>query len=92
MKRTICWVIVLAASCGSARADSWIFRRSFYSHDPVTHVRIGKQFSRGPVFTRPEGEYVRTGYRNLHSTIQAGGTTYDHVNLWESWIQTGAQY
>jgi hypothetical protein len=75
-----------------ALAETWMFRASYYTHHPTTHVRIGRQYSAGPVYTRPQGEYVNTGYRNLHSTIRVGGHTYDHTNVWESWVQVGAQY
>jgi len=78
-----------AAPCG---AESWIFNQSYYSHDPVTRVRIGRQYSRGPVFTRSQGEYINTGYRNLRSTINIRGQTFDMINMFESWIQVGAKF
>ena len=77
---------------GYAQADSWVFQQSYYSHDPVTHVRIGRSSHGGPYYTRPRGAYVRSGYRNLRSTITAGGRSYDHINVFESWIQTGEQF
>lgn len=84
--------LLVSSMAAPTRAESWIFAPSYYSHDPVTQVRIGRQYSSGPVYTRPSGEYVRTGYRNLRSTIQVRGQTFDHLNVWESWIQTGAQF
>ena len=44
---------------------SWVFRPSYYSHDPATTVRIGRQYSHGPVFYRPQGEFIKSGF-NLH--------------------------
>lgn len=93
MKRFCCSLAIavwLAAS--SVSAESWVFRRSYYSHDPVTHVRIGRQATTGPIFTRPQGEYYTSGLRHLYSTITVGGHTYDHLNVWEGWIQTGEQF
>jgi hypothetical protein len=87
----LCTLLALLAA-DSARAESWMFRRSYYSHNPVTHVRIGRQYATGPIFTRPQGEYVSGSYRHVHSTISVGGQTHDHLNLYESWIQVGAQY
>jgi len=94
MRRFILVATLLAAAYGSpARAgESWVFRPSYYSHNPVTNVRVGRQFSYGPQYTVPIGEHVRSGYRNLHSTIQVGGGTFDMVNVWEAWVQVGSQF
>lgn len=94
MKRLVHFTALVGAlaAAHSARAESWMFRRSYYSHDPATHVRIGRQYSTGPIFTRPQGEFISTGQRYLRSTIQVGGQTYDHLYLNEAWIQAGEQY
>ena len=94
MKQFLPSLVVLAVmACSSVSlAESWIFKSSYYSHDPVTEVRIGRQYSTGPVFTRPQGEYVKTGYRNIRSIITTKGQTYDNLNVWESWIQTGSKF
>ena len=71
---------------------SWIFRPSYYSHDPATTVRIGRQYSHGPVFYRPQGEYIKTGLNYTRSAIQVGGQTFEQVNQWDSWYQVGGQF
>jgi hypothetical protein len=77
----------------SAQAESWLFSRSYYSHDPVTQVRIADPAVRGgPYYTRPQGVYVRSGFRNSNSIINMGRAGSDQTNVWESWIQTGAQF
>ncbi len=94
MKR-FCYSLLLLAAlapCSSASAQNWIFRPSYYTHDPATDVRIGRQFSTGPVFTRSQGDYVKTGFRNVRSTITTQGQTYDNLQVWESWIQTGSKF
>lgn len=83
---------VVAGSASTSQAENWVFMRSYYSHDPVTNVRIGRQFSTGPVFTRPQGIYVKSGFRNDRSTTFNQGATYDTLNIWESWIQTGSKF
>ena len=46
----------------------------------------------GPYYTRPQGVYVRSGFRNSNSIINMGRAGTDQTNIWESWIQTGAQF
>ncbi|MEX2142639.1 MAG: hypothetical protein WD894_25520 [Pirellulales bacterium] len=80
--------------CAPASADaaSWIFQRSYYTHDPVTKVRIGPQATGGPYYSPVRGEFIRTGVRQLRSQIRVGGMVFDQYNEWDAWIQTGAQF
>ncbi len=80
---------------GSARADSWIFQPSYYTQEPAPVVKIGAArylVLGGPFYTPPQGEFIRSGYRNAINTIQVGNQTFDQSNILESWIQVGAQY
>lgn len=84
---------VIGAMAGPAgAAESWVFQRSYYSHEPAEHVQIGPRAVGGLHYSRPRGVYINSGYRNLRSTIRIGGRTYDNLNVWESWVQTGSQY
>jgi hypothetical protein len=89
-------LLILTALIGmattSARAENWMFRPSYYSHDPVLNVRIGRQYAPGPLYTRPEGAYITSGYRHLQSNIVVGGQTVDQFHHFESWVQTGEQF
>jgi hypothetical protein len=79
----------------SARADSWIFQPSYYTQEPAPVVKIGAArylVLGGPFYTPPQGEFIRSGYRNAINTIQVGNQTFDQSNILESWIQVGAQY
>jgi hypothetical protein len=83
----------LAAS--PARGDSWIFQPSYYTQaqQPVVRIGAGRYLVLGgPFYTPPQGEFVRSGFRNSINTIQIGNQTFDQVNVWDSWIQVGAQY
>lgn len=78
---------------GQGARPSWVFDQSYYSHDPVQAVRIGARPSTGgPLFSRPQGFYFSGGNRQVRSRIQIGGQTFDQLNLFESWGQTGAQF
>jgi hypothetical protein len=81
---------ILAAT--SAKADSWVFLPSYYSHDPVAPVQIGPRYEGGPYYIRPQGEYVRSGYTHTQTTISVGSQGTDTFNYYESWIQAGGQY
>lgn len=81
------------ATAATAQADnSWMFQRSYYSHQPVEPVAIGRRARGGPYYTRPQGAYFNGGFRRLRSTINIGGQIYDNLNLFESWAQTGGQF
>jgi hypothetical protein len=77
----------------ASAAESWIFRRSYYSHDPTENVRIGRQYvGSSPAFSRPSGSYVRGGWRWQNAPIIIGGQMYDNYNYYESWGQQGQQF
>lgn len=96
MKRSL--VAAFAALCLSTSlaqaggGSSWLFKPSYYSHNPVRPVEIGRRSAGGPVFTRPTGDYYQVGVRYLNSTIRVGPYTWDSVRVMESWTQSGSQY
>src|SRR5688500_20314794 len=94
MKRLVIFAFALAvcASGSTARADNWIFARSYYSHQPVTPVEIGRRPPPGgPFYTRQQGEFVRSGFRNVRSRTVVGGRRYDPAQFSERWIQVGGR-
>jgi hypothetical protein len=85
-------VALLLVLPGMASAASWIFQRSYYTHDPVSKVRIGPQATDGPYYSPVRGEFLRAGVRHLRSQIRVGGIVFDQYNEWDTWVQTGAQF
>jgi hypothetical protein len=78
--------------CTTASAESWIFARSYYSHNPVQRVEVGRRPPRPPYFSGPQGEYYRSGLRYVNSRIVIRGQTYDNLRLYEGWVQVGGQH
>ncbi|MBL9090142.1 MAG: hypothetical protein JNL96_02890 [Planctomycetaceae bacterium] len=94
MKRLLCaTAAAVVAVCGAlprAEAGSTIFERSYYSHAPAKPVEVGPQAHRapvGPVFSRPQGFAVNSGYRLQRSFIRVGGQIVDQTYNWDSWVQ-----
>lgn len=71
---------------------TWMFRRSYYSHQPVREVQVGIESFGGPRYTRPRGAYYSGGYRYLRSNMVIGGQVFDSFNVIESWGETGEKY
>ncbi len=82
--------LLLLTGC-PAFGGSWVFQRSYYSHQPTQRVQIGPRSHGGPYYTRAQGEYVRTGMRQVYSSIQIPGSGSDNLWVWESWVQPGSQ-
>ncbi|MBS0211053.1 MAG: hypothetical protein JSS27_19080 [Planctomycetes bacterium] len=85
--RTI--VVLIALVPVAARAESWAFGPSFYSHSAPAQPQWVVP-SRGPFYTQPPGFYVRSGYRNVRGFINVGGQSFEQMNVWESWVQPGS--
>ena len=92
LRRLCTFTVLILAAASSADAASWIFQRSYYTHDPVTKVRIGPQATGGPYYAPVRGEFIRTGVRHMRSQIRVGGIVFDQYNEWDTWVQTGAQF
>jgi hypothetical protein len=96
MKRLIFSLIAagaLASALPAQADDSWVFGRSYYSHDPITAVRIADPAVHGgPYYSRPQGAFVKSGFRNNNIIINAGRAGSDQTTVWESWVQTGVQF
>jgi len=87
--------VLLFGNIRAAEADSWVFQPSYYTQQPAPVVLIGPArylVLGGPFYTPPQGEFIRSGFRNSINTIQIGNQTFDQTNVLDSWIQIGAQY
>ena len=80
--------VLLAGSLGAMlpelQAGDWITAPSYYSHDPQTGQRVEQYSPIGPFYTYARGDFKRSGYRQLRSSIQAGGSS-DNMHIVEEW-------
>lgn len=92
----IAWLLTAASAwaqpCATCGGGSWMFQRSYYSHQPTNPVQITPRSYGGPYYTRPQGEYISSGQRWIRSTINVPGATAEQINVVESWVQGGAQF
>ncbi len=88
MRRHLACGVVLAAAAlvplGHARADSWIFRRSSYTHDPATGDRVVQFAPKATPYVPHDPTYRQSAYRHKRSSIRAGGSA-DRTHVVETW-------
>ena len=69
-----------------ARAESsWVFRPSYYSHDPATGERTAQFAPKAPSLAPVDPNYVRSGYRHKRSTLRGADGSADRMHLVETW-------
>jgi hypothetical protein len=77
-------VLLILSAVVPAQAADWITAPSFYTHDRVGGERVAQYSPIGPFYYYPRPDYLKSGYRHLRSTIQAGGSA-DNLHIVEEW-------
>jgi hypothetical protein len=86
-----CYVAAILLANG-ARADDWIFRPSFYSHQPnpaleaIAPRPLSRSAYRLPVIGMNPGFAIRGGYRYNRMAIQSGNS-YDVTIFRNDWLE-----
>ncbi len=78
----------------TCQAGSWVFRPSYYTHHTpgqMMRVPVDPPASSRVLFTRPQGSYIRGGYRNLNLGTNVRSMS-DNYRVFEYWIQGGQQF
>jgi hypothetical protein len=68
----------------SAPAADWITAPSYYTHDKISGQRVAQYTPIGPFYYYQRADFMRSGYRNYRSSIQAGGSA-DNMHIVEEW-------
>jgi hypothetical protein len=89
MKRHLVLPVALSAfalaSCSPAAAQSWIFQRSTYSHDPATGERLIQYRHEKRSYLRDDDTYLESGYRQIHVGLLGADGSYDHTHVVQTW-------
>ena len=70
-------VQVACAHIAVPPADSWVFARSRYTHDPDTGARVAQYQRRTPVEPLPDRRQVTSGYRRTRSVLRGADGSSD---------------
>lgn len=65
------------ASVSPPQAESWIFARSRYSHDPDTGARVAQYAMKPPVEPLPDQRLVTSGYRRSRTVLRGADGSSD---------------
>ena len=81
-------LILFAAIAGvamAARAETrWVFRKSYYSHDPSSGRRVAQYARPAPAYAPPQDNYRQSGYRHIRRSLRVGGSA-DHLHVVQTW-------
>lgn len=88
---TLSCLLLCVALATNANAADWITSPADYTHDPATGQRVAQYAQVPPVYTQVAPNYIKSGYRNFRSTIQAGGSA-DNLHIVEEWGQPVVPY
>jgi hypothetical protein len=89
MRRHLVLVVALAATgstCAAMAETSWIFRASYYSHDPATGKRVNQFAPEKTAYVRTDPTYQESVYRHSRSGFEVGGS-FDYMHTVETWGQ-----
>lgn len=85
MRRHLVLAAAIALSASTPRAEAdWIFRPSYYSHDPATGERV-TQFAPDPTpEVKIDPTYQQSAYRHWRGALQVGDS-FDYLHVVETW-------
>ncbi|MGO8749665.1 MAG: hypothetical protein ACLQNE_27230 [Thermoguttaceae bacterium] len=86
MRRQLVLVVglTLLAPFTAAAETNWIFRASYYSHDPATGQRVIQYAPEQAAVFRIDPTYQQSAYRQNHTSLHVGNN-YDEMDVVETW-------
>ncbi len=71
--------------CSDQEETSWIFRPSYFSHDPDTGKRVDQYEPEQISYYRDDPTYMESGYRHYDYEIYGPGGAADHLHVVQTW-------
>ncbi len=94
MKRHLAFLIVAflvntamfaSTEVTAEEVDSWIFRPSKYSHDPVSGQRVAQFAPPITPIRRIDSTYRESGYRHIRSSLRGPDGSADRTHIVQTW-------
>ncbi len=78
-------ILFAALTPPAVAADfSWVFRPSYYSHNPASGERAIQYSPENPAYFRIDPTYQQSAYRHVQDSIVVGDSS-DHLHIVETW-------
>ena len=71
--------------CTDQEQTSWIFRPSYFSHDPDTGKRVDQYEPEQVTYYRDDPTYLESGFRHYQYEIEGPGGTADRLHVVQTW-------
>jgi hypothetical protein len=88
MRRHLAFVIAAAAItpafAAPAKAETWLFKPTTFSHDPATGARVNQYAPKKPAYVVADETYLQSGYRHMRFSLRAGGSA-DRLHVVQTW-------
>jgi hypothetical protein len=71
--------------CEELEAPSWVFRASYFSHEPESGVRVVQYMPEPTSYLRDDPTYLESAYRHNQIFLRGAGGTIDRLHIVQTW-------
>jgi hypothetical protein len=71
--------------CNESEEESWVFRSSYFSHDPDKGNRVAQYAPEPTSYYRDDPSYMESGYRHYQYEIVGPGGSADRMHVVQTW-------
>src|SRR3989304_906766 len=75
--------------CSAQDDSTWIFRASYFSHDPETGKRIAQYVPEPTSYSREDPTYLESAYRHNQSILRGADGSADRLHMVQTWGKGG---